>query len=295
MTKHKIKFVAEISSNHNNDLKRAMKLIEVAADSGSDAVKFQLFKIDELFAPEILANSEIHRARRNWELPLDFIPILSSKTHELGMEFSCTPFYLDAVRKLEPYVDFYKIASYELLWRDLFIACAKTGKPLVFSTGMASEGEIKSTLDGLKLFKGLDLTLLRCTSAYPTPVREANLKSIASLRKAMKGYEKFFDISYGWSDHTVSLPVLLSAALKYDSDFIEFHFDLDGAGEEFGPGHCWLPHQITNVIEIIRIAELAEGTGVISPGESEAADRLWRADPIDGLRPFRDVRKSFHG
>ncbi|MBT7790674.1 MAG: N-acetylneuraminic acid synthase [Calditrichaeota bacterium] len=289
----KLNFVAEISSNHNHDLSRAMKLIEAAADAGCDAVKFQLFKIDELFAPEVMANSEVHRARRKWELPLDFIPPLSARTHELGMEFSCTPFYLEAVKELEPFVDFYKIASYELLWQNLFIACAETGKPLVFSTGMASEAEIIDVLDGLQEYKGLDVTILRCSSAYPTPVHEANLSSIVSMQKACKSQEKFFNISYGWSDHTVSPAVILSAVLKYGSRFIEFHLDLDGKGEEFGPGHCWLPHQIASVIDIIRTAKMAEGSGVIEPGESEVADRLWRADPSDGLRPFISKRKEF--
>jgi sialic acid synthase SpsE len=288
------KFCAEISSNHNHDLSRALKLIDAAADSGCDAVKFQLFKVDELFAPEILARSEVHRARSKWELPLEFISPLSSRARELGMEFSCTPFYLDAVKELEPFVDFYKIASYELLWQELFATCARTGKPLVFSTGMAVEEEIKNVMDGLKDFRGLDVTILRCTSAYPTPVSEANLSSIATIRTVLKDFEKFFNLSYGWSDHTVLPIVLLNAVLKYDSRFIEFHFDLDGEGEEFGPGHCWLPHQIANVIESIRTAEISEGTGTIEPGASEIADRLWRADPIDGLRPLKDVRNDFH-
>jgi sialic acid synthase SpsE len=292
MSQSKTRFVAEISSNHNRDLGRAIKMIESAANAGCDAVKFQLFKVDELFAPEILATSKIHQSRRQWELPLEFIPELADKTHELGMEFSCTPFYIEAVEELKPYVDFYKIASYELLWHDIFRSCAATGKPLVFSTGMATQSEIEGVLNSIKEFAGLDVTILRCTSAYPTPTHEANLKSIASLRRALKPFEENFNLSFGWSDHTVSVSVLMSAVLKYQSKFIEFHFDLDGDGEEYGPGHCWLPQQISEVINMVQMANLADGSGSIEAGDSEMADRVWRADPTDGLRPIKTIRNE---
>ena len=97
-----MKFIAEVSSNHSRDLDRALAFIDVAAASGCDAVKFQLFRIDQLFAPEILRKSEAHRKRKAWELPLEFVPTLAQRCHDSGIEFSCTPFYLDAVRELEP-------------------------------------------------------------------------------------------------------------------------------------------------------------------------------------------------
>jgi sialic acid synthase SpsE len=295
LNQSKTRFVAEISSNHNRDLGRAIQMVEAAAKAGCDAVKFQLFKIDELFAPEILATSEIHQSRRQWEIPFEFIPKLADKAHDLGMEFSCTPFYLEAVEELKPYVDFYKIASYELLWHDLFRSCAATGKPVVFSTGMATQIEIEGALNSINDFPGLDVTILRCTSAYPTPVYEANLKSIASLRIVLKPFEEIFNLSFGWSDHTVSIPVLMSAALKYQSSFIEFHLDLDGDGEEYGPGHCWLPDQIGAVIKMVQTAKLADGSGTIEPGESEMADRDWRTDAADGLRPLKRIRSGRDG
>ena len=121
-------FIAEVSSNHSRDLGRALEFVEVAADIGCDAVKFQLFKIDKLFAAEILSKSENHRNRQNWELPLEFLPYIAERCKKRGIHFSCTPFYLDAVAELEPFVDFYKIASYELLWSDLFNECMNTKK-----------------------------------------------------------------------------------------------------------------------------------------------------------------------
>src|ERR1700676_112301 len=105
-------FVAEVSSNHHRELGRCLDFIRTAAGIGCDAVKFQLFRVRELFA------------RESWELPVEFLPDLARGCHEAGVLFSCTPFYLEAVGELLPFVDFYKIASYELMWDDLLKACA---------------------------------------------------------------------------------------------------------------------------------------------------------------------------
>ena len=133
-----VKFIAEVSSNHAQDLNRALAFVDAAADCGFDAVKFQLFRVSQLFAPEILAKSPQHRKRVAWELPVAHLEPIARRCRERGVEFSCTPFYLEAVKELEPYAAFYKVASYELLWSDLLKACAATGKPVIISTGMSS-------------------------------------------------------------------------------------------------------------------------------------------------------------
>jgi len=278
-------FIAEVSSNHSRDIDRAIEFIDSASKVGCDAVKFQLFKIEKLFAPEILENSKQHRDRKQWELPLEFLPILSNRCKEKGIQFSCTPFYLDAVRELEFYVDFYKIASYELLWDDLLIACALTGKPVIISTGMANLDEVKHAVEVLRN-NNCEPTVLHCTSAYPTPYKEANLSAIETIRKSV-GCE------VGWSDHTVDPGVVHRAIHKWDAKVIEFHLDLEGKGEEFSAGHCWLPEQIGSVIKQVRHAEDADGDGVKEPVPSEMSDRLWRTDPSDGLRPFKSIRNTF--
>src|ERR1700733_12530305 len=96
-------FIAEASSNHGRDLSRAKAFVDAAADAGCDAVKFQLFKIDRMFAPEILARSPKHRARSAWELPLSHLPRLAEHCLERKIQFSCTPFYLEAVAELAPF------------------------------------------------------------------------------------------------------------------------------------------------------------------------------------------------
>src|ERR1700744_3175203 len=93
-------FIAEASSNHGRDLARALAFVDAATDAGCDAVKFQLFKIDRMFAPEILAQSEKHRARKQWELPLSHLAPLAERCLARGIQFSCTPFYREAVDEL---------------------------------------------------------------------------------------------------------------------------------------------------------------------------------------------------
>lgn len=278
-----VSFIAEVSSNHARDLQRCFDFIRSSAAAGCDAVKFQLFKIDHLFAPNTLPEAERER-RRNWELPVDFLPDLAACCKKEGVQFSCTPFYLDAVGELEPYVDFYKIASYELIWDDLLAACAKTRKPVILSTGMATIEEIQHAVATLQKNGCLKPVLLHCTSAYPTPYREANLSAIETLRQKTQ-------CEVGWSDHTVEPAVIHRAVNRWGASVIEFHLDLDGEGEEYESGHCWLPDQIKLAIEEINKGFAADGSGVKEPVPSEVSDRMWRADPSDGLRPLKEMRE----
>jgi len=286
-------FVAEVSSNHNQDINRCFAFIDKAAEIGCDAVKFQLFKIEELFAPEILTKSEEHRQRKMWELPVEFLPTLANRCREAGIQFACTPFYLQAVDELLPYVDFYKIASYELLWNDLLTACAQTGKPVVISTGMATLDEVKSAVDILIKANCKDMTILHCVSGYPAPVNECNIAAIESLRSTLCAKRYAPSVSIGWSDHSVNPGVIYRAIHRWGAEMIEFHLDLDGTGEEYKTGHCWLPDQIKTVIETVRAGFNADGTGKKVPASSELSDRDWRADPKDGLRPMKDLRGTF--
>ena len=281
-------FIAEASSNHGRDLSRAKAFVDAAADAGCDAVKFQLFKINRMFAPEILAQSSKHRARAEWELPLSHLGPLAEHCSAKNIQFSCTPFYLDAVAELAPFVDFYKIASYELLVKDLLKACAQTGKPVVLSTGMATMDEIVAATDYLKNAGARDVTLLHCVSAYPTPAREANLSAIATIRDAT-------GLPTGWSDHTRRPAVIERAVHHWGARVVEFHLDLDGKGAEYAAGHCWLPGEIAPVIARIRESLVADGTGFKGPQPSECSDREWRADPADGMRPLKHVRLSYKG
>ncbi|MDP6978774.1 MAG: N-acetylneuraminate synthase family protein [Myxococcota bacterium] len=283
------KFIAEVSSNHSADLSRALEFIDRAADIGCDGVKFQLFKIDELFAPEILATSAAHRKRRAWELPVSFLPDLAQRAQERAIEFSCTPFYLEAVDILEPYVDFLKIASYELSWPDLLRRCAATRKPIVLSTGMADLQEVRDAVRILYDADCRNLTLLHCVSGYPTTPGDANLAALTPLRSLANEFEDMA-LRVGWSDHTVEPGVIHRAVHRHGAEMIEFHIDLDGTGDEYAVGHCWTPEPMANVIHDTRIALRADGEGLKAPTLYEREERQWRADPIDGLRPLSQYR-----
>jgi sialic acid synthase SpsE len=276
-------FVAEVSSNHGQDLTRCIEFIDVSADIGCDAVKFQLFKVDQLFSLEARAARPELETRKDWELPVEFLPALKKHCDKRGVQFSCTPFYLDAVAELEPFVDFYKVASYELMWHKLLEACANTGKPLVVSTGMATIEEIDDAVKAIRAVGCKDLTLLSTISGYPTPVAECNLAFINTLRERYK-------LNAGWSDHSVSIGVLARAVHAYEASMIEFHLDLDGQGDEFKTGHCWLPEKIESAIKLIKDGFVASGSSDKMLGASEIGDREWRADPIDGLRPLKKTR-----
>lgn len=276
-------FIAEVSSNHNRDLQRCLAFVDKAAEIGCDAIKFQLFKIDELFAPEVLSQRADLRKRKEWELPLEFIPKIAEHCGRRNILFSCTPFYLDAVEQLLPYVDFYKVASYELLWNDLLKLCAQTGKPVVLSTGMATMQEVNSAVEILRTFRCENLTLLHCVSGYPAPAAECNLAAIDTIRRECK-------CSVGWSDHSVKPEVIYRAVHRWNAEMIEFHMDIEGRGGEFDIGHCWLPEQMGIVIKTIREGLRSDGNGEKSPVPSELSDREWRADPLDGLRPMRSIR-----
>lgn len=279
-------FVAEVSSNHNRDLERCLAFIDKAAEIGCGAVKFQLFKLQQLFAPEILAKSEAHRRREAWELPVEFLPELAGRCREAGVRFACTPFYLDAVEELFPYVDIYKIASYELLWDELLTACGRTEKPVVLSTGMATLDEVERAVGILRDAGCRELTILHCVSGYPAPAADCNLATIDTLRRAC-------GCPVGWSDHTVEPGVIYRAVHRWGATLVEFHLDLEGTGQEYQGGVCWLPEQIGQVIRRVNEGLTADGGGVKEPAPSELPDRDWRADPVDGLRPMEHVRRAY--
>ena len=250
--------IAEISSNHNGSLPRALDLISMCGEVGFDAVKFQLFKIEKLFSKEILIKSKTHRDRKSWELPESFIPELSTKVRGLGMQFGCTPFYLEAIEKLDPFVDFYKVASYEILWHDLITKCSATGKNLMLSTGMANVNEIKNALSVITGSKSSEVTVMKCTSNYPTLPSNLNLSAISTIKKIAREY-KNMNLKVGLSDHSKSIPGILRAIHKYEISAIEIHVDIDGAGVEYPAGHCWLPKEIKMLKTFIEEGLLSDG------------------------------------
>ena len=283
--------IAEISSNHNNDIDRVKRLIDLAVKYDFHSVKFQLFKINQLFSSEILERSQMHRDRVKWELPESFIEQIYDYSKKKNILVGYSPFYLEAIEKLNDFTDYFKIASYELLWKDLFEKIIETGKPIMVSTGMATIEEIRISLNAIP--RNYPLTLFHCSSAYPTSAEYSNLASISCLRDLLLDM-KFNNFHIGWSDHT-KIPAIVSRAFhKYDATFAEIHIDLnDKKGFEFGAGHCWIEDEIKILHSATKYGTICDGQKVKTYNIEEEADRLWRTDPRDGLRPFQEIRKDF--
>ena len=278
-------FIAEVSSNHNTNLKRCLRFVDVAKKIGCDAVKFQLFKIDQLFHESILKKRSDIKLRKKWELPIGFLKKISQHCKKKKILFGCTPFYLDAVDQLYPYVDFYKIASYELLWDDLFIKCIQKKKPIIFSTGMANSNEIIRKINIFKKNNFKKYSILHCVSSYPAPLDSINLNSINYLRKLTDNKVKI-----GWSEHTKNSGIIYKAIFEHKAEIIEFHIDLDKKGKEFKFNHCWLPNEMEEIINVIKKNKIISGKvkKIVSP--SENIEKNWRADKSDGLRPLKKIR-----
>jgi sialic acid synthase SpsE len=298
------RFIAEIGSNHNRDLDRALALLDVAARAGAGAAKLQVFRVEDLFAPEILAARDDLRARRAWELPLELIEPIARRCRVLDLELGATPFGLWAIEELEPYVDFFKVASYEVLWHESIRMLAATGKPLVISTGMATLQEVDAAVGIARDAGCRDLRLLHCVSGYPTPPEQCNLAAIETLRER-------YGCPVGWSDHSGRVEIVRRAVRRWGASDVELHVDLDGVGHEAGE-HNWTPAALAELIASLaasgttgpETADASEATdslgaagslevdgdGVKRPMPVEKADLSWRADPGDGLRPLGQYR-----
>lgn len=275
-----IKFIAEIGSNHCGNLDRIYKLIDTAKDIGADAVKFQLFRAEQLWS-----DPETQKKMHRWELPEEYIPEISIYCKKIGIEFGCSVFFLGAVNILYPYVDWYKIGSFELLWLDLIKAVAKTGKPVILSTGMGTDEEIDNAIWEVENWNNLcELTLLHCNSSYPATPKDCGLAKIKQLHMR-SAYS--YSATVGWSDHTRH-PGVIYAAIAQGAEVIEFHVDLeDGQGWEYSMGHCWLPSEIKPVINNIRIGEMAS-----QPSEQDLSELRQQRTDMDGMRPMKQYRKG---
>jgi len=279
-----VSFVADLCTNHMGSWPRALALIHAAKEVGCDAVKFQLGRHDKLWAPEVRKSKE-HLIP--YELPLEWLPEIRKVCDELQMRFGCTPLCLEAVGELEPWVDFYKISSYEAMWAELVNLCHATRKPIVVSLGLVLDllaFKMKVLWPARERGPWPDLTVLHCVSKYPTPPSECYLKRLGILNN------KFGPENVGYSDHSVNPRVIERAVLHWGAEMVEFHLDLAtrmnmGFGKwEYGPEHAWswTPEQIKPVIALCKMDD------GVWPGWEE--ERKWMRDESDGLRPLKGAR-----
>jgi pseudaminic acid synthase len=266
--------IAELSANHNQSIERAEAIIRAAAAAGADAVKFQTYTADTLTIPcdnkYFRISGTLWEGRTLYDLyqeahtPWAWHPRLMALANDLGMACFSTPFDATSVDFLESLnVPCYKVASFEVVDIPLLKKIAATRKPVMMSTGMASLAEIDEAVRTLQKNGTKDLVLLKCTSAYPAPSEEINLRTIPHLAEA-------FNCPVGLSDHTMGSAVAV-AAVAFGAVAIEKHFTLSRA--DGGPDSAFSmePEEFKRMAQDVRTAENALGTVNYSLTEKEKA------------------------
>src|SRR6202030_858491 len=257
------------------DLPTALRLIEVAAESGAEAVKFQTYTAEGLYSrrtPDmrylkekgLLANQEsVWELIKRVEIPWEWHADLARHAASCGITFLSTPFEEAAVDALEEVgVPAYKIASYEVNHLPLIERAARTGKPLLISTGMASLGDIERALDTAAAAGAHDLLVMHCALNYPPRFADLNLRAITTLRSASQ-------IPIGWSDHTLGHTADV-VAVTLGACAVEKHFTL--SRDQQGPDHPFAlePDELRDMVTTIREAEDSLGSTVKRVTDAES-------------------------
>ncbi|HLA29182.1 MAG TPA: pseudaminic acid synthase [Syntrophales bacterium] len=272
--------VAEMSANHGQDFNQAVKILEAAKEAGADAIKIQTYTPDTI---TIDCDNEYFQVGRGtlWEgrylydlygeayTPWDWQPKLKEIADKLGLDLFSTPFDETAVDFLEQMnVPVHKVASFEIVDLPLLRKVAKTGKPVIISTGMATLAEIDEAVQVVHEAGGDELILLKCTSAYPAPPEEMNLRTIPHLAEA-------FGVPVGLSDHTLDIAVPVVAA-ALGACIVEKHFTLSrlipGPDSDFSLE----PQEFKAMVKAIRTAEQAIGKVHYGISERETQSKVFR-------------------
>lgn len=272
----KVTIIAEAGVNHNGDIGLAHQMIDAAKKAGADIIKFQTAK-PELVISKFAEKADYQKVTTGTnesqlemcrKIHLKFEDYVELKKHceEVGISFLSTPFDLPSIEFLsELGCEIWKIPSGEITNMPYLIKIAKTGKPVLLSTGMCTLQEIRTTVDLLKANGCGEITLLQCTTEYPAPYDEVNLNTLSTLKNE-------FHCSVGFSDHTKGIVVPL-AAVAMGAEVIEKHFTLDK--NMTGPDHkaSIEPDELKALVDGIRIIELAKGSAEKNPTPSEIKNR----------------------
>lgn len=272
--------VAELSANHGQSYEQAARLVHAAKQAGADAVKLQTYTADTMTIASdrdcfrirggtIWDGRSLHSLYQEAYTPWEWQPKLKDLAESLGMDLFSTPFDESAVDFLQAMeVPAFKIASFELVDLPLIERVARTGKPMILSTGMATLAEIAEAVEAFRTAGGRELALLKCTSAYPAAPSEMNLRTISHLSEA-------FDVPVGISDHTLSAAVPV-AAVALGACIVEKHLTL--SRDSPGPDSAFSlePQEFAAMVEAIRTAEQALGKVYYGLTAQEGACRAFR-------------------
>jgi N-acetylneuraminate synthase len=282
--------IAEISANHRQDFERAAALLRAAREAGADAVKLQTYTPDTL---TVQSDREWFRigggtawdGRTLWDIyhegmmPWAWQPRLRALADDLGLDFFSTAYDPTAVDFLEQVgVVAHKVASFECVDLPLIERMARTKKPLIISTGMARLDEIREAVAAARRGGATEIAVLKCTSAYPAPVDEMNLRAIPYLARTL-------EVPVGLSDHTLGTEVAV-AAVALGACIVEKHLTLSRGDDSLDSGFSLEPAEFAAMTRAIRTAERALGAEQCGPGPHETASLAFRRS----LFVVRDVR-----
>ena len=271
--------IAEMSANHNGDISRAFEILEMAKRCGADAIKIQTYTQDTLTIdcdkPEFKVEGGLWSGRTLYDLyteahmPWEWHKPLFEKAKQLGITIFSSPFDFTAVDLLEELgAPAYKIASFEAIDLPLIEYVAKTGKPMIISTGMANEDEIREAVETAKSAGCKDLIVLHCVSGYPAPASDYNLATIPDMAKR-------FDVLTGLSDHTIDNTTAI-ASIALGACLIEKHVTLDRNGG--GPDDSFSLEEpdLKQLCDDSKIAWSATGKVNYERKESEKGNLIFR-------------------
>ncbi len=268
----RVTVIAEAGVNYGKDLDLAYRMVDVAVKAGADIVKFQTAKPENVISryaekadyQKVATGSDESQLdmARKLMLPFeDFVP-LKNYCEKSGIRFLSTPFDLDSIDFLNNLgMDLWKIPSGEITNYPYLVKIARTGKPIILSTGMSDLYEIEAALNLLRENGTEEISLLHCNTQYPTPFEDVNLRAMLTMKER-------FGVSVGYSDHTLSIEVPV-AAVAMGAEIIEKHFTLDRNME--GPDHkaSLEPDELVAMVSAIRSIEKAMGDGLKNPSKSE--------------------------
>ncbi len=285
---HPCFIIAEAGSNHNGKLEQAFALIDIAAEAGADAVKFQTFRAEKLYLKNagvskyLKLKKSIYDIIKEMEMPWDWIPQLAARCKKRGVLFLSTPTDEECVDQIDPFVPAYKIASYEMTAVPLVEYAAKKGKPMLLSTGTANLEEVREAIRVVEKAGNKEIVLFQSTASYPAPLDSINVKSIVTMKKE-------FGVPVGLSDHSREFDVAPMAAVALGANLIEKHFT--SSNRLPGPDHRFAlePDELKLMIQKIRAVESVLGSGV---KETLKIEKELRQFARRSIFATRDIKKG---
>lgn len=282
--------------NYEEDLIQAKKLIDVAVDAGSDAVKFQTYRpettyVENAGVSNYLEKNDIHEnindIFKNFSMPYSMIPELANYCNEKEIIFMSTPFSVQDAREIDPFVQIHKIASFEINHIRLLEFLAKTNKPIILSTGASTMKEIEFALNLIKSNGTSKIILLQCTSKYPASLSSMNLKVIEI-------YKKNYSVRTGLSDHSIDPIISPLVAIGLGGTVIEKHFTL--SRNLPGPDHQFAlePNELKKMICLIRDAKTTLGNQTKQIVDEEIELRRFASRTIQSIKQIKkgDILKE---